>query len=84
MSQSGCGDSGLLDYLAAECGCTYLSDLRVPETVTSLTLTLKRIPRGAWPAAAWKEAASYVTGAQDIPATEDGARAALARFIQTK
>ena len=82
MARNDNGGSELLDYLAAECGCGYLSDLRIPENGPALAQTVKRIQRGVWTGEAWQEAARYVTGEQDVPAEEDGARAALARWFQ--
>lgn len=74
--------SGLLDFLWAECGCGYLSDLRLRETVPILRQAAGRIPRGRWPGEAWQEAARYITGRQEIPAAEDEARSALERWFR--
>ena len=68
----------------AECGCGYLSDLRVPETAPALAQTVKRIPHGIWSGEAWREVARYITGESDIIPEEDVARAALSRWLQKR
>ena len=84
MPQKESGGSELLEWLAAECGCGYLSDLRVPETAPALAQTVKRIPHGIWSGEAWREVARYITGESDIIPEEDVARAALSRWLQKR
>ena len=59
-TERGCEE--LLDYLADRSGCAYLSDLRIPSAAARLEHVLQSAPWGAWPAEAWQEAASYITG----------------------
>ena len=84
MPQKESGGSELLEWLAAECGCGYLSDLRVPETAPALAQTVKRIPHGIWSGEAWREVARYITGESDIIPEEDVARAALSRWLHKR
>lgn len=84
MPQRDGGGSELLDWLAAECGCGYLSDLRIAKTAPALAQAVKRIPRGAWPAQAWQETARYITGKTNMACEEDESRAALARWLQNQ
>lgn len=77
-------DSGFLDWLAAECACDYLSDLRLRETAPPLLRVIGRIPPGRWPAEAWREAVYYITGVRDLSAGEAEARSALERWLKIK
>lgn len=77
-------DSGFLDWLAAECACDYLSDLRLRETASPLLRVIGQVPPGRWPVEAWREAARYITGMREIPAGEMEARSTLERWLKDK
>lgn len=51
----------LLDYLAEECGCAYLSDLRYMDG-GKVCDTLSQISEGAFPREQWKDAYDYLVG----------------------
>ena len=68
---------GLLDWLTDECGCSYLSNLRLAETVPALLRAVRRIPPGRWSDETWSEAVNYITGEQVKVRDEASARQAL-------
>lgn len=60
----------LLEYLAAACGCMYLSDLRQRQYQAGLGRTLRTAAPEWFPVQEWRDAAEYLTG--EIP--EAGSR----------
>lgn len=57
----GMKDISLLDYLAEQCGCEYLSDLRYMDG-GEISDTLLRISEGMFPREQWKDAYDYLVG----------------------
>lgn len=71
----------LLDELARQCGCLYLSDLRYPPARPALLRVLNRCPAEDYPAAQWTEALSYLAGQPNVKGTPEELRAQLYRAL---
>ena len=61
----------MLDELARQCGCLYLSDLRYPPAQPALRRVLKHFPAEDYPAAQWTEALSYLAGLPNVKGTPE-------------
>ena len=53
---------GLLEYLAANCGCMYISDLHQPEVLEKIKLLIPKIDPYSYSVWEWNDAVSYITG----------------------
>lgn len=69
----------LLELLALEMGCNYISDLRrIPRPNDALRRTAAQLPLDAFPVREWLDAAEYLCGARCQSA--DDARNAVLSF----
>ena len=57
---------GLLEYLAANCGCMYISDLHQPEVLEKIKLLIPKIDPYSYSVWEWNDAVSYITGNQRL------------------
>lgn len=62
MWKRGVGTHGLLESVAEELGCDYLSDLRWKSRRLSLYIALKELPAEYFSSHEWTDAAQYLTG----------------------
>lgn len=71
--------ASLLDLIAAQMGCDFLSDLRFLDSTQRAALAekLKQLPARASNLHDWNDALQYLTGDSAPRATADEARAAL-------
>lgn len=76
---------GLLEYLAGECGCTYLSDMRSDMEpygkLSKLLGALQGISPERYSMSEWREATAYLTGKNAAASTPAACRDALTRSL---
>ena len=53
---------GLLDYIATNSGCVFLSDLHEPKNLLSIKTTLHSIEPSLFRLDEWNDAVAYITG----------------------
>ena len=74
-------DTGLLELLAARCGCMYLSDLNGSDPRRRLPPQLAHevmfIPAQSYPPAQWREAYRYMIGQEPAGDTGEACRQEL-------
>lgn len=70
----------MLETLAAQMGCVYLSDLRClpPDSRTRLREILQKIPASSAPPEVWNETAFYLAALPAASSAEEARRALLA------
>ncbi len=66
--------AGLLDRIAAESGCMYLSDLRNCITDGRCRFVVSEIPASDYSVKVWEDAASYMTGTEEDFKTAEEAK----------
>lgn len=72
------GNDDILEYLSAQMGCTYLSDLRRSDIDKECVLkTLDHIPEGCYSLRAWHDVVAYFECDNGTPMNEQQARAQL-------
>ena len=71
----------LLEYLAAACGCMYLSDLRQRQYQAGLVRALRTAAPECFPAREWRDAAEYLTGELPEAVSRKEIRAHLMRHF---
>lgn len=71
----------LLEYLAAACGCMYLSDLHQWHYQTGLGRALRTAAPEWFSTWEWQDAAAYLTGETPDPASGSDIRAHLMRHF---
>ncbi|MFT4007641.1 MAG: hypothetical protein QM683_19250 [Lacrimispora sp.] len=79
-SSKGIGD-GLLDRIAAETGCMYLSDLRGCAYRKRCRLVISRIPASDYPVNVWAEAMDYMIGTEEDFKTANEAKQRLLEYL---
>ncbi len=79
-SSKGTGD-GLLDRIAAETGCMYLSDLRGSAFRKRCRLVISRIPANDYPVSVWAEAMDYMIGREEDFKTASEAKQRLLEYL---
>ena len=72
----------LLEKLALQVGCAYLSDLHAPQWAAQLLEALRATPAGAAELEEWKEAAQYITGEQKSFDSSQGALEFLVQYLE--
>ncbi|MFR3729935.1 hypothetical protein [Lacrimispora sp.] len=66
--------AGLLDRIAAESGCMYLSDLRGCVLKDRCRFAVTQIPAAEYPVKAWKDAVYYIVGTEENFKTAEEAK----------
>lgn len=66
--------AGLLDRIAAESDCMYLSDLRSGISKRNCRLVISGIPAADYSRKVWKDAACYITGTEEDFKTAEEAK----------
>lgn len=64
----------LLQFLAMESGCAYLSDLKFIRSFAWIQHSIRKIPEGTYSLHEWNDAVQYLTGTDSAFETEDQAR----------
>lgn len=72
----------LLEWLAQETACPYLSDLKQQSYWPALLRALHKAPRDAWPLREWQDACQYLVGACACAESEEQARACLEEKLE--
>lgn len=68
----------LLDYLASELGCQYLSDLRGSDLPQHrIAAALDMVAPSRFPLGSWQDAVRYFTDSTEMPKSEEEARILL-------
>ena len=75
---------GLLDYLAYEAGCLYLSDLLNPYYWPSVRQALQRLDSRMYSLWEWNDAAEYLTGGTHMYTQSVQARQDLLSFLSER
>ena len=73
---------GLLETLAEQTDCLYLSNLRAPGWYRPVVLALRSIKPCEFQMAEWNEAVCYITGRNVAFSAQDDARNYLLQFIR--
>ena len=73
---------GLLETLADQTDCLYLSNLRVPGWYQPVGLALRSIDPSEFRMDEWNEAVLYITGRTEAFSAPDDARNYLLQFIR--
>lgn len=65
--------TSLVDYLAAQICCPYISDLHFLDFIDRITLAhvMKKISPAEWPLREWNDALNYILGGQAVSTAED-------------
>lgn len=71
----------LLDRIAAETGCMYLSDLRSCAFKKRCRLVISRIPANDYPVSVWAEAVDYMIGTGEVFKTPKEAKQRLLEYL---
>ncbi|WP_313155964.1 hypothetical protein [Lacrimispora sp.] len=72
---------GLLDRIAANSGCMYLSDLRNCISIRCCCFAIADIPAEDYPVKVWEDAVSYITGTEvDFKTAEEAKQRLLEYF----
>ncbi len=66
--------AGLLDRIAAESGCMYLSDLRGGVFKERCRFAVAQIPAAEYPVKAWEDAVYYIVGTEEDFKTAEEAK----------
>ena len=61
MKETKDADCGLLEFLARETGCVYLSDLRQPARLAAVRKAVRGLSPGQFSLWEWNDAAAYIT-----------------------
>ncbi|MDO4270889.1 MAG: hypothetical protein Q4C72_08215 [Eubacteriales bacterium] len=75
---------GLLDRLAAETGCNYMSDLRSGAVLPRIGKTVCRIAPEEYELSEWLDAVQYICGKRPDTGSASEARAYLIRWTEEK
>lgn len=70
-------NDALLEYIAAQAGCTFLSDLHLPAVRARVFPLLEGLPCAQFSLAQWNEAVSYLMGQPHVFCSIDEAKAFL-------
>lgn len=70
----------LLEYLAAQSGCMYLSDLHQPYNLFFVQRAVSRVPPSDYSLWEWKDAVHYITGQVRNFQTQEQAKRYLRDF----
>lgn len=73
--------AGLLDRIAAESGCMYLSDLRNCISKRCCRFVVSAIPASDYPVKVWEDAACYMTGSEEDFKTAEEAKQWLLKHL---
>ncbi len=74
-------NGGLLEFLAFNSGCMYLSDLRQPKLLAKVRGVLPRINPVLYSIWEWNDAVFYITGIQKNFSTQEAALAYLDAYL---
>ncbi|MEY8354147.1 hypothetical protein AALB39_12400 [Lachnospiraceae bacterium 54-53] len=72
---------GLLDRIAAESGCMYLSDLRGRIFKGRCRFVVAEIPAADYPVNVWKDAVYYIIGSEEDFKTSEEAKQRLLEYL---
>ncbi|MDR2023267.1 MAG: hypothetical protein LBQ71_08485 [Hungatella sp.] len=72
---------GLLDRIAANSGCMYLSDLRNYISIRCCRFVVAEIPAEDYPVKVWGDALSYMTGTVEDFKTAEEAKQRLLEYF---
>ncbi len=72
----------LLDFLAQETDCAYLSDLRKPNLYPELFEAMEHIEAERYSFMEWKDAIAYITGDEKELTSEQDAREYLLGYLK--
>ncbi|PJJ31006.1 hypothetical protein [Lacrimispora celerecrescens] len=73
--------AGLLDRIAANSGCMYLSDLRNCIYKRCCRFVIAEIPADDYPVKVWEEAINYMTGTEEDFKTAEEAKQRLLEYF---
>ncbi len=73
--------AGLLDRIAADSGCMYLSDLRNCIYKRCCRFVIAEIPADDYPVKVWVEAIGYMTGTEEDFKTAEEAKQCLLEYF---
>lgn len=60
----------LLEYLAMETGCMYISDLKYQKSKTNISMIIRKIPVELYSLREWNDAVKYLTGHEEFLSAE--------------
>lgn len=78
---SGTSKSGLLEQIAEEVGCLYLSSLREVRLYPKIRKAVKRLEESEYSQHEWEDAVSYITGNSRKFSTSVEAKQALLQYL---
>ncbi|ADL03259.1 hypothetical protein [Lacrimispora saccharolytica] len=73
--------TGLLDRIAADSGCMYLSDLRNCISKRCCCNVVAKIPATDYPLKVWEDAVCYMTGTEEDFKTAEAAKQRLLELL---
>ena len=73
--------AGLLDRIAAESGCMYLSDLRSYVFKERCRFALAQIPAADYPVKVWEDAVCYMIGTAEVFRTAEEAKQRILEYL---
>ncbi|WP_143321811.1 hypothetical protein [Clostridium sp. HBUAS56010] len=77
-------ETGLLERIAAESGCMYLSDLRKYVFTEEFLSSINQIQAGEYPVKIWRDAFYYITGNDEAFYSSEEAKQQILRYIKGK